>query len=211
MLSLQFHVLLACTSAVLAYKPTPLLGPVFEAPTGLQNSTVFRNALQDLQQTLDNTTKTGTTPYGAWPITNNSFSIQVFSATSDELFSYHYSSPALEHSKEGATHVNANSIYRIGSVSKLITVYLFLIEVGPKYWSHSITEFVPELEVAARECSALSNPIGCVDWTDITLGAIASQMAGIARNCECLSEAESFWKLTRSLPQMLHRQSFWTL
>ena len=78
-----------------------------------------------------------------------------------------------------------DSIYRVGSLSKLITIYLFLIEAGPRYWNYPITEFVPELAAAAEECSAEEDPVDCIDWEDITLGALASNLAGVPRDCKC--------------------------
>lgn len=176
--------LFGCVFITLAYKPCPLLSPVFEPPTNLSDASIFQNTLIKLKATLDNATKTGMTAYGLWPANNNSFSVGVFDISSPSIFSYQYSSPVLQESKQGVQHVTEESIYRVGSVSKLITIYLFLIEVGPTYWNHPVTDFVPELEAAARKCSALANPIDCVDWADVTLGALASQMAGIARDCE---------------------------
>ena len=79
--------------------------------------------------------------------------------------------------------VTEDSIYRIGSLSKLITVYLFLLEVGPSYWNHAITEYIPELEAAASNCLARKDPIECTDWHAVTLGALASHMAGVPRDC----------------------------
>ncbi|KAK5108392.1 hypothetical protein LTR62_008348 [Meristemomyces frigidus] len=81
--------------------------------------------------------------------------------------------------EHGVTEVKEDSVFRIGSGSKLITAYLFLIEVGMKYWGHPITDFVPELAAAARNCSASPDPVDCTDWSEITLGALASHMAGI--------------------------------
>ena len=175
---------LAAATSILAYKPCPLLGPVFEPPENLSTSSPFQNALNGLKTTLDNATKTGKTPYGSWPVTNNSFSLGIFDATTPtQLFSYQFTSKQIQNSKQGVTDVSEDSIYRIGSLSKLITAYLFLIEVGPTYWSHPITEFVPALASAAEQCSASQDPVDCIDWNDVTLGALASHMAGLPRDC----------------------------
>lgn len=74
-----------------------------------------------------------------------------------------------------------DTVYRVGSISKLLFLYTFLVEVGHDYWHRSITDFVPELVEAARSCSAESDPLTCPDWDDITLGALASHLAGIGR------------------------------
>lgn len=171
-------------AGVSAYKPCPLHGAVFDPPAQLSDSSTFQNVLHNLQTTLDNRTSMGETAYGAWSAANNSFSLGIFDTTSaGQLFSYQYSSPALQQGKQGVKHVTENSIYRIGSVSKLLTIYLFLIEAGPSYWNHPITEFVPALATAAEKCSAARDAVDCIDWTDITLGALASHMAGIPRDC----------------------------
>ncbi|KAK5137383.1 hypothetical protein LTR08_008961 [Meristemomyces frigidus] len=171
------------SSLVFAYIPCPLLGPVFPAPTELSQSTTFQDALGNLSSILDNVTTTGLTPYGAIPSNATSFSIGIFDAKSPGgLYSYQYSSPALQQGTEGVKQVTKDSVYRIGSGSKLITIYLFLLEVGWKYWNHPITDFVAELKPAARNCSASSNALDCMDWDEITLGALASHMAGIPRD-----------------------------
>jgi hypothetical protein len=58
-----------------------------------------------------------------------------------------------------------------------------MIEAGPNYWSHFITEYIPELKTAASGCSASEDPINCIDWDEITLGALASHTAGLPRDC----------------------------
>ncbi|KAK6385452.1 hypothetical protein LTR65_009146 [Meristemomyces frigidus] len=185
-----FYSLLLSSSTAFAYQPCPLLGPVFQAPTGLCDATIFQDALRNLTDTLDNGTATGgETRYGSFPSNATSFSIGVFDATTPGgLLSYQYSSSALQSGTEGVNRVTEDSVYRLGSGSKLITIYLFLIEVGWKYWDHSITDFVPQLEVAARKCLARKDAVDCVDWNDVTLGALASHMAGIPRDYSTTAE-----------------------
>jgi CubicO group peptidase (beta-lactamase class C family) len=66
-------------------------------------------------------------------------------------------------------------------ISKLFTVYLFLIEVGDIHFSDPVTKWVPELKAAAK---APSDAVSRVDWNAITLGNLASQMSGIGRDCK---------------------------
>lgn len=168
-----------------SFQPCPILGLDFIAPQNLQNATAFQAALQNLSSTFDNIGKTGQTPYGAFPNNETSFSVGVFDASSPGLlWSSAYTAPILENATEGTTNVTKDSIFRIGSGSKLITVYLFLLEAGPKWWNHPITEFIPRLADAAKACSATQDPIDCLDWDDVTLGALASHMAGVPRDCE---------------------------
>lgn len=60
-------------------------------------------------------------------------------------------------------------------------LYTFLVEVGHDYWHRPITDFVPELLEAAESCSAQADPLTCPDWDEITLGALASHLAGLGR------------------------------
>jgi CubicO group peptidase (beta-lactamase class C family) len=73
------------------------------------------------------------------------------------------------------------TVYRVGSISKLLFLYTFLVEVGHAHWHQPITDFVPELAEAAESCSAKLDPLTCPDWNEITLGALASHLAGLGR------------------------------
>ena len=73
-----------------------------------------------------------------------------------------------------------DSIFRIGSVSKLVSVYMLLVEIGDKYWDIAITDIIPELR---NRTNSSANPIDFVRWADITLGALAGQVAGLPRDC----------------------------
>lgn len=168
-------------SGTFAFAPCPILGPVFEPPSSLCTAEIFQSGLHNLTTSLDEAIKSSQTPFG--PIVSNwtSFSIGIFNAT-DTLFSYQYSSPTLQKGTEGVKEVTEDSIYRVGSGSKLFTAYLFLIEAGAEYWNRAITEFLPELEEASKNCSAREDAINCIDWNEVTLGAMASHMAGLPRD-----------------------------
>ena len=195
MQSSQLVLTLLSFSIAPAYKPCPLLGPVFPAPTYLCDASTFQAAFDNLKSTLDHATATGTTQYGTWPRTSNSLSLGIFDTTSaGQLFSYEYTSPQTKNSTKGVKEITRDTIYRLGSLSKLITAYFFLIEAGPSYWNHPVTEFVPELTEAAAKCSALTDPVDCIDWDDMTLGVLASHMARLPRDCKSgLSASELFY------------------
>ena len=63
------------------------------------------------------------------------------------------------------------SIYRIGSVSKLYTAYAILAASGIKVMDRPVTDYVPELLGGSD-----SNTI---DWKEVTIGALMSQQGGI--------------------------------
>ena len=61
-------------------------------------------------------------------------------------------------------------------------LYTFLVEAGHDYWHRPITDFVPELvEAVSESCSAEADPLTCPDWDEITLGTLASHVAGLGR------------------------------
>jgi hypothetical protein len=116
--------------------------------------------------------------YGA----NNSYSIQVFTG-SGILFEHYPTAPSLPSlNSSGVKQVDAHTVYRIGSLTKIFTMYAFLLEAGYQYFSHPITDFVPELAALATWQSG--NAIADVAWGDVTIGDLASHLAGIASDCE---------------------------
>lgn len=115
-----------------------------------------------------------------------SYSVQIFSTNpGGGIVAERYLTAAnLSSNTEGVKQVNGDTVYRIGSVSKIFTVLAFLAEVGDRDWNTPITEFIPEL--ARYSSQALTQPLDDVrrtDWDDITIGALASQVSGIGRDC----------------------------
>ena len=168
--------------------PCPLLGPDFLAPKNLPSSPVIRSALDSLTKLLNASLTSGITSHGQVQLNTTSFSISIFSTSdypeSSHLFQCHRSSPTLAKATSGVNTVDANSIYRIGSVSKLFTVYTFLVESGYTHWLDPVTKWVPELAAAAEANHETHwDSIDHVQWQDITLGDLASQMSGIRRDC----------------------------
>lgn len=80
--------------------------------------------------------------------------------------------------------VDANSIYRIGGLTQVFTVWTFLIEAGDSHWNMPVTAYLPELAQVTQELNAKQDPVNYVNWDDILVGELASHMAGIARGCE---------------------------
>lgn len=75
----------------------------------------------------------------------------------------------------GVRTVDANSNYRIRSISKLFTVYTFLVESGYAHWSHPVKQRVLELAVAADATPEPSQEAAILaQWHDIILGGLAS-------------------------------------
>ena len=103
--------------------PCPLLGPDVPPPTLLSSDTAIATAKSTLMSKLTAALKVST-EYSVNADTI-SFSLDVFD-THGSLFNYHHSAPGLAKPTEGVSTVDSNTIYRLGSCSKLWTVYLYL-------------------------------------------------------------------------------------
>ncbi|KAE9386343.1 beta-lactamase/transpeptidase-like protein [Gymnopus androsaceus JB14] len=147
------------TSAVLAATAfPPPLGQGFQPPSDLLANVDFSQALSSLNASLASATQTGECKFGQLGANTTSYSIGLFD-TKSILLDFEHSSSTL--AAPGTTQVDHNSIYRIGSVSKLLTAYLFLIEAGEDVWDHKVTDVVPELEAAAQSCNAQTDAVDC--------------------------------------------------
>ncbi|KAI0427079.1 putative penicillin-binding protein [Xylaria sp. FL1042] len=160
-----------------------LLGPSYPPPTTLLTSSVVGTWNDSLTATLNQVLQSGHSDYKNFEANTSSVSVTILSTEADEdvpLFDFHYSSPFLNHSANGTDHVTKNSIYRIGSISKLITTYMLLVGYGWESWNHAVTRFVPELRAEAS--SEHKHPIEDVYWDRVTVGTLASHLSGIGRD-----------------------------
>ncbi|KAJ8109047.1 hypothetical protein OPT61_g7739 [Boeremia exigua] len=141
----------------------PILGPVFPAPSALSSSTAFQDTLKALQSKIDQAFANGNTSYGSVN-PYDTYSIQIFSTASEELlFDYHRRGPTVL----GNQTVDGDSVYRIASTTKLITVYLLLIAAGPEVLHDKVTKYLPELAGEAY-------------WDDMSVGSLSNYLAGVA-------------------------------
>ncbi|RJE25784.1 Beta-lactamase [Aspergillus sclerotialis] len=166
----------------------PLLGPVFPAPKHLSKSGVFKRAKHKISSAIDEAiseAKTSKTPI-FYP-ENTSISLEVFSSHDKHpLFYYSYTSPATRNAKRGVQKVDRDTIFRIGSCSKLWTVFLFLIKMGDEPFNEPVAKYIPEIKIAAENiksnATARSEGVNVVRWDEVTVGELASQLAGITRD-----------------------------
>lgn len=84
--------------------------------------------------------------------------------------------------QEGVSAVTSNTTYRLGSLSKLLTVYTWLASIGDEHWYQPITNFIPELEAYDAQYNGTSDNIDPFRWSEITVGALASQISGIQKD-----------------------------
>ncbi|KAH7304335.1 beta-lactamase/transpeptidase-like protein, partial [Stachybotrys elegans] len=80
--------------------------------------------------------------------------------------------------------INKDSVFRLASVSKVLSVWSFLIEVGDEHFNDPITRYVPELGAVSNisATGVVYDDIDQVRWNEVTLGQLASHLAGIPRD-----------------------------
>jgi len=157
-----------------------LLGPIYPMPANITASPIIRETQTTFVKLLDEAFVNGTTSWGSFNVVNTSVSIGVFSAQTEGFLSeYHHagSGPLIQDGLTGGK-LNVNTLYRIGSIGKFLTVYTFMVKLGSKYWSEPVVNFVPEL-MDARDYGAVRS----INWSQITLGSLARQMSGLPRDC----------------------------
>lgn len=173
----------------------PPLGPVFPKPSSqeLLASASVQAAVANLTATF--AARDADNGMGAY---STSYSVEVWSASDaprTTLFSWQHTAPNLTRSAgggggapfnnaSGVRKVDADTVYRLGSLTKIFIIYTWLVQDGDAKWMDPITKYVPELAAAAAAGKDKTDPLDYVDWEDITIGALASQMAGIVRDCE---------------------------
>ncbi|KND89505.1 hypothetical protein TOPH_05786 [Tolypocladium ophioglossoides CBS 100239] len=175
--------ILAASAAATPVFDQKLLGPAYPAPSNLAAAAV-RAAAANVSAALDRALGSGQSPFGNFTAKATSLSLTAVSALDDAaapIFDFHYTGAGLNTSAGSTAKVTADSVYRIGSVSKLFTVYSFLLNGGAKYWDRPVTDFIPELRRAAALPGA-GNAVDRVQWQDVTVGALASQLSGIGRD-----------------------------
>lgn len=146
-----------------------ILGPVFEQPTKLASSALVKSAASDLVNKMQDAFKHGQTPFNQ-TIDNGTTLSSTIASPDGTVLDFHHTPKELNVSAGSVSHVSGNSVYRIASISKLFTVYMLLLNDGRKYWDSPVGDLVPELKLP--------------EWQDITIGALASQLGGVGRDCK---------------------------
>jgi CubicO group peptidase (beta-lactamase class C family) len=182
-------------SALLAQLPIsfaapncPLIGPEFPAPQRLAEHPIWKKAVQNITAVFDYIDTSNITGVDRF-----SYSIQIFSTNpgASSLWERHRTAKDLPANTTGVTKVDGDTVYRLGSVSKVFTVLTFLAERGDVEWNQPITKFIPELaKFSGRSTSDNFDGVRETDWDDITIGALASQVSGIGRDCKFMKQCQ---------------------
>jgi len=161
----------AHASLAAAQRPTPtddcpILGPAFPSDFDVTSSTAIKEAISAFPGLIDNLFDSG-----VMNRSDISFTIDVFSSeTNDSIYSYVHSGEDLKSSLTAGI-LDDGTIFRIGSVSKLYTVYAILAVAGMEIFEHPVTKYLPELAWD-------DIPSDKIVWNQVTVGALASQMGG---------------------------------
>lgn len=173
-------------SLIQCERDASLSGPDFPAPSQLSSSAPLQAAIQKFETWLNETSSDVKTR-------DTAFAVSLFSSRENViLYENYYTPPAVD---VGVKEVGRDSVFCIGNICKVITVWAFLIAAGNGHFSDPVTKHVPELAewVAKRKAGAdggddsvTYDNIDEVRWEDVTLGQLASHGAGIARDRELL-------------------------
>jgi CubicO group peptidase (beta-lactamase class C family) len=171
--------LLSLTSVVSAF--CPWYGPVFPPPKDLTSSATFQTALQKLTSAYDTGIVDGNSSTDAIPA-SSAIGVQIFSVDSEGPLYEYYRDGTIINATVGVKTLDGESVIRVGSISKLITVYVLLNEIGDGWWDVPITDVIPELK---NNQKWKENEVDFVNWETITIGALAGQISGLPADCEC--------------------------
>jgi hypothetical protein len=172
-------------SSALSYTPCQLLGPTYPSFTlDTEDADLFA-ALKDLTGKFDNLMRTGNSENG--PVTSNTttVSIALFSANegSDEdkpfFWEYHWTAPEYKKSTGQFQNVTKDSIYRMGGLTEVFTIWSLLLGEGDRIFNDPVIKYLPELTNEST-----TDSLGQVQWNDVTVGQLASHMSGLPRDCE---------------------------
>jgi CubicO group peptidase (beta-lactamase class C family) len=160
-----------------SYAHCPPLGPVLPAPTNPSQNAAVQAAASAVEAQFSDIMS---------QLLNNTYtSIRVTSIHEDApLLDLNWKSPTP--SSNSTSQVDHNTVYRIGSVSKLYVV-LALLQLSDKIrWDDPVTKYIPEL--LDMYGSGVKSAVTVVDWEEVTIEALASQMGGSPANC-----TKEFW------------------
>lgn len=139
-----------------------LLGPIYQ-PAANSSFRAFDDARIQATQAINQIISSGNSTYGLFDQETTSFSVSVFSKHDDNLlFEFHYEASELNGSYTKG-RLTENTVYRTGSLGKLMTVYTWLVNIGDSVFSDPITKYIvsfprilPKL-FDAYLCSSLSS------------------------------------------------------
>ncbi|KIW68111.1 hypothetical protein PV04_04078 [Phialophora macrospora] len=181
-----------------------LLGPVYPLSANLSSSNAIQTAQKTFSSVLAQAVQNGSTPWGPFDSVNTSISVAVFSTQSQKpLAEFHHigSAPGSKTHLTGGK-LDGDTLYRTGSVAKLLSVYTFLTKLGTTFWSDPVTKYISELAHVP-----VDNTVRNINWSEITLGALAGQMSGLPRDYALADLSSMPGSTALGLPQLTASES----
>ncbi|KAI1801982.1 beta-lactamase/transpeptidase-like protein [Daldinia bambusicola] len=146
----------------------PPLGPVLPAPKNPSAHKSVKLATDSITGTFQNITAS---------LDSTGISVAVKSIhEANPLLELHHTPEILN--PNGTTTIDSQTVYRLGSISKIFSVLSILQQSHVKL-DDPITNYVPELRELKGETNEVDD-ITTVRWNEVTLGALTSHMSGIA-------------------------------
>lgn len=145
----------------------PPLGAVLPAPTAPSSNKNVTRAVSAATSLLD---------ILASNFNYSGIAIGVKSIHEDDyLLEYAYTPP--EFDQRGVEEIDSDTVFRLASVSKLFPV-LAILQLPGMRLDDPITDYLPELRDLNKQARE-QNAIWTIDWDEITIGSLASHLAGI--------------------------------
>ncbi|KAI0487025.1 beta-lactamase/transpeptidase-like protein [Xylaria cf. heliscus] len=165
------------------------LGPLDPAPIDLtSNSSSVRSQWENITSTLGSHLTGQARNDALSGLDNITFSLGLFSLHDPKAagsLQYHHTGPDIRNSTFGVNKVDGNSIYRVASMTKVMTVYAGLLLLNPSDWHKPLTEIFPEINSLPK-----NDPIHHIQWETITPFALASQISGLPANARPFDAGE---------------------
>ncbi|TPX16053.1 uncharacterized protein E0L32_000387 [Thyridium curvatum] len=164
--------------AVIGAPNCPLQGPVFPRPVNPSTDPTLQDAFRNLTATFTQRDQDNST--GADSMT---YSVEVFSVADDKpIWSWYHTAPTLPSNTTGVKKADGDTVYRLGSLTKVFSIYTWLAEVGDAHFNEPVSKYVPEVAALAAAADAKKDPVNNVDWNSVTIGSIAAQLTGLVRD-----------------------------
>ncbi|KAI8631748.1 beta-lactamase/transpeptidase-like protein [Xylariaceae sp. FL1651] len=174
-----------CLSGALAR----YLGPLNPAPVDLtSDASPVRSQWENLTSTLKGHFDGTARNEALSGLDNNTFSLGLFSIHDPKAagcLQYHHTGPDVKNSTLGVNIVDGDSIYRVASMTKVITVYAGLLLLDPSDWHKPLTEIFPEIASLPKD-----DPVHHVQWDTITPFSLSSQISGVPRDARPFDAGE---------------------
>jgi hypothetical protein len=121
-------------------------------------------------------------------------SVGVRSIYEDTPFLDFHHTPPDPASKRGAQEVDASTVYRLGSVSKLFTVLgaLKLAEDGVLSMNDPVGWWIPELSGRDNDPES-EDELDRIEWEDVTVEAVAAHLSGIGGDSRLPFDHHRLW------------------